>query len=82
VDFFTALMGGEVEVSTIDKTVKLTIPAGTDSGKTFRLKGLGMPKLGSPKKRGDLYATVEITVPKDLTDEQMKKFKAAQESLE
>jgi len=61
--------------------VKLTIPAGTDSGKTFRLKGLGMPKLGSPKDRGDLYATVEVQVPKNLTDEQKEKFKAAQDSL-
>jgi curved DNA-binding protein len=81
VDFFTALLGGEVEVSTVDKTVKLTIPAGTDSGKTFRLKGLGMPVLGSPKKRGALYATVEVQVPKNLTDEQKEKFKAAQDSL-
>jgi curved DNA-binding protein len=81
VDFFTALLGGEVEVSTVDKTVKLTIPAGTDSGKTFRLKGLGMPQLGNPKKRGALYATVEVQVPKDLTDEQKEKFKAAQDSL-
>ncbi len=81
VDFFTALLGGEVEVSTLDKTVKLTIPAGTDSGKTFRLKGLGMPVLGNTKKRGDLYVTLEIQVPKNLTHEQKAKFKAAQDSL-
>ena len=81
VDFFTALLGGEVEVSTVDKTVKLTIPAGTDSGKTFRLKGLGMPVLGNAKKHGDLYATMEVQVPKNLTDEQREKFKAAQDSL-
>lgn len=81
VDFFTALLGGEVEISTLDKTVKLTIPAGTDSGKTFRLKGLGMPELGNSKNRGDLYAKLEVTVPKDLTDEQKAKFMSAQESL-
>jgi curved DNA-binding protein len=81
VDFFTALLGGEVPVSTIDKTVKLTIPPETDSGKTFRLKGLGMPKLGNPKKHGDLYATVEVQVPKDLTKEQKEKFKELQDSL-
>jgi DnaJ-class molecular chaperone len=40
-----------------------------------------MPVLGNAKKRGDLYATLEIQVPKNLTDEQRKKFKAAQDSL-
>ncbi len=81
VDFFTALLGGEVQVSTIDKTVKLTIPPGTDSGKTFRLKGLGMPRLDNPKKRGDLYVTVEVQVPKNLTDQQKKEFEALRKSL-
>jgi curved DNA-binding protein len=81
VDFFTALLGGEVSVSSIDKTVKLTIPPETDSGKTFRLRGLGMPKLNNPKKRGDLLAKVEIRVPKNLGAEQKKKFKELQKSL-
>ena len=74
VDLFTALLGGETQVSTFDKTVKLTIPPGTDSGKTFRLSGLGMPQLGEPTKRGDLYVTVEIKLPKDLSEEQKQKF--------
>lgn len=81
VDFFTALLGGMVRVSTIDKTVELTIPPGTDSGKTFRLKSLGMPKLNKPGQRGDLYATVAIQVPKNLTSEQKKQFEALQKSL-
>jgi curved DNA-binding protein len=81
VDFFTALLGGEVTVSTLDKAVKLTIPPETDSGKTFRLKGLGMPKLGRAGQRGDLYATVEVQVPKNLTSEQKKQFSTLQESL-
>ncbi|MFN2304565.1 MAG: DnaJ C-terminal domain-containing protein [Anaerolineales bacterium] len=81
VDFFTALLGGEVNVSTIDKTVQLKIPPETDSGKTFRLKGLGMPKLSNPKKRGDLYARVEIQVPKNLSAEQKKKFLELQKSF-
>jgi len=74
VDFFTALLGGEVKVAAIDKEVQLTIPPESDSGKTFRLKGLGMPELGNPKKRGDLYVTLQIQVPKDLTAEQKEKF--------
>lgn len=81
VDLFTAILGGEVPVHTIDKAVKLTVPPGSDSGKTFRLKGLGMPKLGSTKQRGDLYVTLQIQVPKNLTEDQEKKFKALQKSV-
>lgn len=81
VDFFTALLGGETTVSTIDKSVKLSIPPETDSGKTFRLKGLGMPKLNNPDQRGDLYATIEVQVPKNLTPEQKQQFTALKESL-
>ncbi|MDY6846783.1 MAG: J domain-containing protein [Chloroflexota bacterium] len=81
VDLFTALLGGELEVSTIDKTVKLTVPPESDSGKTFRLKGLGMPKLNNPEKRGDLFVTLQIQVPKKITAEQKKKFKELQNSV-
>ncbi|MEA3327740.1 MAG: J domain-containing protein [Chloroflexota bacterium] len=81
IDFFTALLGGEVVVATIDREVNLTVPPGTDSGKTFRLKGLGMPTLNHPEKRGDLYATLQIQVPKNLSQEQKKKFKELQESV-
>lgn len=81
VDFFVALLGGEVKVSTLDKTVNLTVPPETDSGKTFRLRGLGMPKLNKSDKRGDLYVTLEVQVPKNLSDEQKEQFKTLQESL-
>lgn len=81
VDFFIALLGGEVTVTTVDKAVKLTIPPETDSGKTIRLKGLGMPKLSAPNQRGDLLAEIEVQVPKNLTAEQKEKFTALRESL-
>lgn len=81
VDFFTALLGGEVKVATIDKEVQLTVPPESDSGKTFRLKGLGMPKLGNPNKRGALYVTLQIQVPKDLTVEEKNKFKELQKAV-
>ena len=68
VDLFTLLLGGEAAVSSIDKTVSLTIPKGTSNGKMFRLRGLGMPKLRDPYERGDLYATVEAKLPHDLSD--------------
>lgn len=82
VDFFTALLGGETTVSTVDKSVKLTIPPETDSGKTFRLKGLGMPKLNKPDQRGDLYATISVQVPKNLSAEQKEQFESLRESLQ
>jgi curved DNA-binding protein len=81
VDLFTALLGGEVTVHTLDKAVKLTIPPETDTGKTFRLKGLGMPKLGNPGQRGDLFAETKVQVPKNLSAEQKDKFKALQETF-
>ena len=81
IDFFTALLGGEVAVATLDKEVQLTIPPETDSGQTFRLKGLGMPKLPKPDQRGDLYATVQIEVPKNLSEEQKEKFKELKKSV-
>jgi curved DNA-binding protein len=74
VDLYTAVLGGKAKVSTLDKTVELTIPAGTDNGKVFRLRGLGMPKLRSPKERGDLYASVEVKLPKELNAQEKKLF--------
>ncbi len=82
VDFFTALLGGEVLVKAIDKEVKLTIPPESDSGKVIRLRGLGMPKLKSPKKNGDLYVTLQITVPKNLTTQQKDKLQELQKEIE
>ncbi len=82
IDLFTAMLGGEVTVSTIDREVKLTIPPETDSGTTFRLNGLGMPLLSEPKKRGDLKATVEVQMPKNLSEDQKKKVEELQRALE
>jgi len=78
VDVYTAVLGGKAAVSTIDKTVSLTIPPGTSSGKTFRLRGLGMPNLKNPDKRGDLLATVEITVPQNLSEKEKQLFRQLQ----
>lgn len=82
VDFFTALLGGEVLVKTIDKEVKLSIPPESDSGKVLRLRGLGMPKLNNPNKRGDLYVTLQIKVPKELSAQQKRKFEELKEEIQ
>ncbi len=74
VDLYTAILGGEVMIATIDKRVKMTIPPETQNGKIFRLSGLGMPKLRSPNQRGDLYATVEVQLPTNLTQEEKRLF--------
>jgi curved DNA-binding protein len=68
VDFFTAMLGGKAPVSTLDRTVNLSIPPETPNDKQFRLRGLGMPKLRNPDERGDLYARVKVILPQNLTD--------------
>ena len=70
VDLFTALLGGKTAVSSLDKTVNLTIPAGTENGKTIRLRGLGMPNAKNPSQRGDLLAKVSITLPQNLSSKE------------
>jgi len=75
VDLYTAILGGEVSVETLGKPVRLTIPEGTDSGKTLRLKGLGMPNLKNPSKHGDLYARIEVHLPEHLTPAEKEKFR-------
>lgn len=75
VDLFTALLGGKVPVQSLDKTVNLTIPPGTNNGKIFRLSGLGMPKLRKSGERGDLYAEVEVDLPKNLSDAEREKVR-------
>jgi curved DNA-binding protein len=74
IDLYTALLGGKVNVSTIDKTVELIIPPETQNGKIFRLRGLGMPNVKNPEQRGDLYVTVNVELPRNLTDEEKRLF--------
>lgn len=62
-----AVLGDKVQVPTLDGSVELKIPAGSSSGRKFRLRGKGM---GSPAKRGDLYVKVMIDAPMSLTDEE------------
>ena len=67
----TLLLGGEARVPTPDgRTLALSIPAGTPDGRVFRLRGQGMPRLGSPSARGDLHAAVHAQLPERLTKRQ------------
>ena len=70
----TAVLGGEAQVPTITGSVRLKIPETTQGGQVFRLKGHGMPIVGKPDSRGDLYATVDVQLPRSLTAEQREQY--------
>jgi molecular chaperone DnaJ len=62
-----ASLGAEINVSTLDgKTIKLKVPAGTQTGKLFRIKEAGVPVLQAPTRRGDLFIKVQVDVPLNL----------------
>ena len=69
ISYTMAALGGSVTVPTLKESVKYTIPAGTQTGSTYRLRDQGIQRLNSNGK-GDLFVTVNIEVPKHLTDEQ------------
>ena len=70
VDFLTAVLGGKVALETLSGTGNLKIPAGTQGGQTFRLKGRGMPNVKNQKQVGDLLAKVQIIVPTELSEDE------------
>lgn len=70
VDVSTAVLGGKVKVPTLTGPVYLTIPAGTQGGQTFRLRGKGMPYLRDNESTGDLLANVQIRIPKEVSAEE------------
>ena len=74
IDIYTAVLGGEVTVPTLEGSVRLKIPGGTQSGQKFRLAGKGMPHLRQPQHHGDLYVTVMIQAPENLSDEERQLF--------
>lgn len=69
VSFYQAAMGAELEIPTIDGKVKYNLPAGTQTGTTFRLRGKGIPELRG-RGRGDQFVMVKVQVPTSLTAEQ------------
>jgi molecular chaperone DnaJ len=78
ISFATAALGGEVELPTLDGNVSLKVPAGTQSGKVFRLRSKGVTTVRDSRK-GDLFAKVAVETPVNLTNEQkelLSKFDA------
>ena len=84
ISFYQAAMGAELEIPTIDGKVKYTLPAGTQTGTTFRLRGKGIPELRG-RGRGDQYVTVRVQIPTSLSSEQkraLRQFAAAMGEIE
>lgn len=74
---YTAVLGGNIQVQTIEGNVKLKIPKGTQSGTVFRIRGEGAPVLGKENSRGDLYIRIDVKIPDKLS----RKEKALWEEL-
>ena len=76
VPFMTAVLGGEAEVRMPNgKKIVCKIPKGTDAGKKIRIRGKGIHAEKSSAQPGDLYVNVQIQVPKDLTDAEIRKLR-------
>ncbi len=71
IDFARAALGGEITLDTIDGKATISIPAGTQPGTVFRLRGKGMPVMGG-RSSGDLHVRANVTVPTKLTSEQKR----------
>jgi curved DNA-binding protein len=81
VDLFTAVLGGDVQVSSLGGTLKLKIPAGVQNGKVLRIKGKGMPVYNQAGVFGDLLLNIQVAIPENLTPAQLEQFRQLQESI-
>ena len=70
-DLFTAIAGGEVRIPAMERPLTLTIPTRTNANRSFRIRGKGMPHLGDPDRRGDLFARVKLVLPASLTNQEV-----------
>ncbi|MDP6422043.1 MAG: J domain-containing protein [SAR202 cluster bacterium] len=70
IPFEDVILGGEAETTTLDgRRIRVRVPANSQNGQSIRLRGQGMPKLGSPDTRGDLFVALRPELPTELTDE-------------
>lgn len=83
ITYSQAALGAEIEVPTIDGAVTYTVPAGTQPGTVFRLRGKGVQKLQqSAGSRGDQFVTINVEVPKNLTKKQKDALEAFEATLD
>ena len=71
-DFYTAALGGEVRVTTLDGAVMLKVEPQTQAGRSIRLRGKGMLSLEDPLRRGDLYARITVVLPESMSEHELK----------
>jgi molecular chaperone DnaJ len=81
-----AALGDEITVPTVDGDTKLSLPPGTQSGRVFRMRGLGVPKLdrsgrGANMGRGDQVVIINVAIPKNLSAEQRELFQQLSRTL-
>jgi curved DNA-binding protein len=74
-DLYTALLGGETIVTTLDSKVKLKVPEGTQSGTTVKLKGKGFPVYKQEGQHGDLFVTYQVAIPQKLSEKEKELVK-------
>jgi len=72
VTFPQAALGAEVDAPTLEGKIKIKIPAGTEGGRVFRLRGHGVPDVRTGSQKGDLYVRVQIAVPKKMSARQQQ----------
>ncbi|MCL1048619.1 DnaJ domain-containing protein [Shewanella abyssi] len=80
VDMVTVALGGEIEVNVLDKRFKLKVPAGTQHGRKFKIKGKGVTDRKGVT--GDLFVQIKVEIPQDLSEQQrslLEQFKALKE---
>ncbi|RKT01479.1 DnaJ C-terminal domain-containing protein [Chryseobacterium defluvii] len=80
IDLYTAVLGGDVKVNTLDGSVSLKVKPETQNGTTVRLKGKGFPVYKKEGQFGDLFVTYDIKLPTHLTDKQKELFEQLKNS--
>ncbi len=80
INFAQAALGTEVEIPTLHSNVKLKIPAGSQTGKVFRLKNKGIPHLRG-RGQGDQLVTLRVVTPESLTKKQRQLFEELAKDL-
>lgn len=74
IDLYTAVLGGDIMIDTLQGKLKIKIPAGTQPGEIIRLKGKGMPVYKKDNQYGDLLLTIKVELPRNLTPKQKQLF--------
>ncbi len=72
VSYIDAILGASLKVAVIDGEVEIKVPPGTQPGQVMRIKGKGAPRLGNASQRGDHFVTVNVEIPKQISDKERK----------